>query len=419
MPLFQNFLQIIEDIVRNGGLWFVFIIAVVEALPFIGAVIPGHTFIILAGFLSFLGIFDLPSALIIVSLGAVVGDAIGYFAGKKFGMSLISKYGKYFYLKEGYIEKSKELLNKHAGKALILGRFSPITRAFMPFFAGIGNISQGKFWFFNSLGGILWASASVMIGYIAGMGYQAIAGYIGHLFIWGFVYAGLLIWAYVFLEKREHLFHRKHLWTLILAVSSFIAFMKFLQDAFSDRFNLSIIDVNFNLFISQNINPILKNVFSFLSYMFNPEMILIYSVIILAYLLYKRHTMFIYFYCFTLGGGFILGQLFKNFIGRSRPFDLLISADGYSFPSSHALIVIILMGTLSYFVYRSNMVKYHLKSIVYAISFILVVLVSFSRLYLMVHWLTDVLAGLTLGIFWLTFSLLLFHVLGKRRERCK
>ncbi len=412
----KDLLMFIESIMRDGGSWIVFITAAVEAFPLIGALIPGHIVIILGGFLAHLGILSLPLTLFLASLGAVLGDLMGYILGKKYGAEWIEKYGRFFYIKEEHIKKSHDMLHKHTGKALIIGRFSPITRALMPFFAGAGDIKPGIFWTYNIIGGTLWAVSSVMIGYLAGASYLFVADYIGRYLFWGIVYIGLIIWAYIFLEKREHIFSRKHLYTLILAVTSLLFYVKILQDAFTDKLSLSNLDVNFNVFINSINTEFLTISAIFFSDLFSPSSILVYSIVTILYWIFKKRHLFVYFYVFAVGGGFMLSPIFKNIVERIRPDNKLLNLTDYSFPSGHALISTVFMGTLAYYVHRSRM-NHNVKAILYGLFVIVVFLVSSSRLILSVHWMTDVVGGVILGIFWLSFSVLLFHVLGKQEER--
>jgi membrane-associated phospholipid phosphatase len=255
-----------------------------------------------------------------------------------------------------------------------------------------------------------------MIGYLAGASYMVVAGYIGHYLFWGLVYIVLSVWAYVFLEKREHIFSRRHLSTLILAISSLFLFFRLLQDAFFDKLQLSQLDVNFNIFIRSIASDNLILLSNFFSNLFDYKAVIVYSILIILYWSWRNKHLFVYFYLFSVGGGILIGSIFKNFVERIRPDDALLGLTDFSFPSGHSLVVVVILGTLAYYVHRSRMGA-HVRAFLYGTFSIIVFAVASSRLILSVHWLTDVIAGLTLGVFWVSFSVLIFHVLGKQEER--
>lgn len=108
-----------------------------------------------------------------------------------------------------------------------------------------------------------------------------------------------------------------------------------------------------------------------------------------------------------IADGLIL-LLLKNLIERARPVNQLISETGFSFPSGHAVTAVVLFGILSYLIWK------HFKSRVVRIwavfiSLFMVLLIGFSRVYLNVHWLSDVLAGYFLGGFLLFLCIYLFE----------
>jgi membrane protein DedA with SNARE-associated domain len=156
----------VENIVIVGGYPFLFFTILLETLPIIGTFIPGHITIIMSGFLVKIGIFNIWVTITIAIAGAVLGDYLGYWLGRRYGMSLIDRFKGYIFLNDKHIEKVKGLVDKHTGKALLLGRLSPVTRALMPFIIGATHAEEKKFWLFNFLGGSIWAIGSITIGYI-------------------------------------------------------------------------------------------------------------------------------------------------------------------------------------------------------------------------------------------------------------
>ena len=114
----------------------------------------------------------------------------------------------------------------------------------------------------------------------------------------------------------------------------------------------------------------------------------------------------------SAGGGLALGALTKFLINRPRPAGGLILETGLSFPSQHALMALIFF-SLVLFGLVKKISQTWLKFVFIAANIFLIVVISFSRLYLRVHWFSDIVAGLALGLFWLTFLILVFRIVGQ------
>src|SRR5574343_219443 len=177
--LFQLVIHNLENIIRHGGYSVLFLISFIEALPIIGQFVPGHTLVIFSGFLSKIGILNIYYVIPLIVVGAFGGDIVSYYFGKKFGFTFLTKFGKYFFVKDTHIEKAKELINRHSKKTIILGRFSPITRPLTPFIVGASGIHDKHFWTYSFIGVVLWTVFSVMIGYVFGASYHIIEGVFG------------------------------------------------------------------------------------------------------------------------------------------------------------------------------------------------------------------------------------------------
>jgi undecaprenyl-diphosphatase len=114
-----------------------------------------------------------------------------------------------------------------------------------------------------------------------------------------------------------------------------------------------------------------------------------------------------------------LGLMFglKHFFGRPRPdVPLLFQAEGLSFPSGHALFSVTFYGLLVYIIY--HMIKHKpLKWILIVLLFILMIIIGFSRVYLRVHYASDVIAGFCVGFMWLVFTIWLLNRMEKFSRR--
>ncbi len=103
---------------------------------------------------------------LLLIVAAILGDLVNYHIGKYIGPKAFS--GRYRFLKKEYLQKTQAFYDKYGGKTIIYARFVPIVRTFAPFIAGIGTMSYKKFASYNVVGGILWISSFLFLGYFFG-----------------------------------------------------------------------------------------------------------------------------------------------------------------------------------------------------------------------------------------------------------
>ncbi len=154
-------------IVESLGLIGVISIIFAESGLFFGFFLPGDSLLFTAGLLAsqdYINIYALIGFGIIV---AILGDNVGYAFGKKMGPKIFSKEDSFFFNKR-HIERSKKFFEKYGKKALILARFTPIVRTFVPILAGVGNMNYKEFVTYNIVGGILWVSSMSFLGFFLG-----------------------------------------------------------------------------------------------------------------------------------------------------------------------------------------------------------------------------------------------------------
>jgi membrane-associated phospholipid phosphatase len=136
----------------------------------------------------------------------------------------------------------------------------------------------------------------------------------------------------------------------------------------------------------------------------------------LIFLFRKRYWALVAFWLAMAGVGLSV-RFAKTFISRARPADVAYyQVEHYSFPSGHATTAMALFGLLAYFIYRHNSKNPYRKFILWAAA-ILILLVGFSRIYLGVHFLSDVLAGFILGFLWTLVGISLSEVMLHRKKR--
>jgi len=161
--------------------------------------------------------------------------------------------------------------------------------------------------------------------------------------------------------------------------------------------------------------PKLTNIIIFITSSDNLYQIIVISIIISALLIYKKmYKQTIFFIISMLGNG-LLFELIKEIIRRERPISILIETNDYSFPSGHAT----LSTTLAFCIYLifKDKIKHKKSFFILLISYPLII--SFTRVYLNVHYLSDVIAGMGLGLIWVSLIYLIFKSKEEERNETK
>jgi len=148
-----------------------------ESGLFFGFFFPGDSLLFTAGLLASQGILDITILTILVTLGAILGDSVGYWFGAKVGPMLFNREDSFFFHKR-HVERTRLFYLKHGSRAIVLARFIPIVRTFAPILAGVGTMPYGKFLRYNIVGGILWGTGVTLLGYFLGATIPGIERYL-------------------------------------------------------------------------------------------------------------------------------------------------------------------------------------------------------------------------------------------------
>jgi len=134
--------------------------------------LPGDSLLFAAGAIAATGGLNLWVTMALLFAAAVLGDAVNYSIGHYIGPRVFRAEGRTGRLERllnpKHLERTHEFFEKYGGKAVVLARFVPIVRTFIPFVAGAGSMTYGTFAFYNILGGALWVLACVGAGYLFG-----------------------------------------------------------------------------------------------------------------------------------------------------------------------------------------------------------------------------------------------------------
>lgn len=161
----QHLLQFLHD--YGTGLYLIlFLIVFVETGLVVMPLLPGDSLLFAAGAIAATGALDpwLLTGLLIVA--AILGDSVNYAIGRHIGPKVFDMDSRW--IRKEYLERTRDFFEKHGGKTIIFARFVPIVRTFAPFVAGVGHMSYQRFLAFNIIGGIVWVSSFIAIGYYFG-----------------------------------------------------------------------------------------------------------------------------------------------------------------------------------------------------------------------------------------------------------
>jgi membrane-associated protein len=173
----------LQVLVRSGGVPLIALIVFAETGLLVGFFLPGDTMLFVAGVAAasiapngetYLNIWELTPALIVA---AIVGDQLGYFLGYKTGHAIFTREEGVFF-KRKYAQNAHDLCTKYGVNAVILAKFAPVLRTFVPFMAGVGTMNYRKYLIVDTLAVIAWIFLVVWSGYLLGERAQKNLSYI-------------------------------------------------------------------------------------------------------------------------------------------------------------------------------------------------------------------------------------------------
>jgi membrane-associated protein len=166
--------------------------------------LPGDSLLFMAGLFAGEGTLNIVTLLLALIPAAVIGDAVSYSIGKRLGPALFNKPNSRF-LKPAHMKAAQDFYEKHGGKAIILARFMPVVRTFVPVVAGIGQMPYTRFATFNIVGGAAWVISMTVAGYFLGQ-FDVVKKHI-ELIVIGIVFLsilpGLIAWAQARLAAKK------------------------------------------------------------------------------------------------------------------------------------------------------------------------------------------------------------------------
>jgi membrane-associated protein len=175
IDLFVHFDKHLAEFVQAYGVWvyaFLFLIIFAETGLVVTPFLPGDSLLFAAGALAATGAFNIWVLIPLLMAAAILGDAVNYAVGDAVGPRVFTSVDHtslwHRVLNRDHLAKAHAFFEKYGGKAIILGRFVPIVRTFVPFVAGAGTMTYATFALYNVTGGIIWVAICTLAGYAFG-----------------------------------------------------------------------------------------------------------------------------------------------------------------------------------------------------------------------------------------------------------
>jgi membrane protein DedA with SNARE-associated domain/membrane-associated phospholipid phosphatase len=406
-----------------------------------GVPLPGETILLAAGVLVQRGHLDLWDAIVFGILGAVMGDQIGYWVGREGGRRFVLRWGRYLFISPERLARAEAFFGRHGGKAVFLARFFSGLRVFGALVAGTSRMRWGTFLIYNVLGGAVWVTGVVLLGYFLGsslglverwlgratlvlvallavvvafyLGYRWAARNRARLAGWGEAglayppvarlrtrYDAQLRWLLRRLTPGQYL--GLHLTVGLLAAAGCLwLFGGVVEDLITGdplvRFDRALDD-----YLHSHATPHLTTFFLVVTAFGSTVAMVLLGVVVAALLAWRRLWTLLWTWIAAVAGSALLNWLLKGLFQRPRPHFAhpLVVETSYSFPSGHAMESFVVYGMLAYLAVLW-LRSWEARMAAVCGAALVVVLIGFSRMYLGVHYFSDVVAGYAAGGVWL------------------
>lgn len=453
-------LQDIINLIRGIGNWaylIIFLGASLESAALTGLIIPGESLMMLGGFLAERGTLNIGYLIPLGCVGAMIGDTVSYELGRRFGVEWLLKYGRWAGLRRHHTERMDRLFERHGGKAVLLGRFLTFLRTLAPFIAGTSRMRYGEFLRYNALGAILWATSFNLAGYLLGASWRAVEGWFGRASTFFLIGLGAAVVLYLVLRwvnRNEETLRRwwlkarnnpvfealrtflepvfeflrarlspggylgLHLTIGLLIFVGAVALFTTVAEDVVNGTGLIVVDHNLARWLHEHATSRFTSLMFVVTAFGSLPVIAGVTLLTGGLMAWKRNWDRVLLLALVVAGGNLINFVMKAFFQRPRPSfkEAFVHLTSYSFPSGHAMGSVLLYGLLTVFAVRSfQRWNWRVASVLAGI--IVIALISFSRLYLGAHYLSDVLAGILEGIAWLTLCVTAVGARRRARQR--
>lgn len=449
--------SLLEEISNTLGQWtygLVGVFAFAETGAFVGLVVPGETVMLLGGAVAGQGAIDIYLLIAIAWFAAWLGDTTSFFLGRRLGRDFVLDHGPRVGISHERFEKVEDYFGRHGGKTIFIGRFISLVRAFAPFIAGSSGMRYRAFVPYSILGTGLWASAHILVGYFFSRSIETAGKYAAK---GAFLLATLIVVVVgiVFLYRRFREEENRaaavrwmegHRATRRLVELGRRPQFRFLWDRVTPggTFGLEFTSLMAMLAVASFVlvayavvlggepgptpgdetameivghlhSAALLSIAKVLTWLGSTAAVWGLAAICAALLAWRRRWSEFW----VLVAGMVIIQIgivgIKEAVGRPRPPDPLVASSGSSYPSGHAAHAVFYLWLAATIVLRLRPGMARGAAVV-AAGFALTALIGLSRVYLQVHYLSDVSGGWALGAAAFSFCAAVGLVVSQLRQ---
>jgi len=416
----------------------VFLFPALEASAFVGFVFPGEVAVILGGVVASRGTVPLWAVVVAAVSGAVVGDSVGYFIGRRWGEGLLTGTIGRIPLIRRYLDKhldtARAYVRRRGGSAVFFGRFTAALRVLVPGLAGISGVHYPRFLRYNVAGGAIWGTGFAVLGYLAGASYRHLEKYAGWagLGLLALIVAGLvvsrLLRRFVSRESLKEFgdrvaatrpvawirrrFPRQVAWarrrlaadprgfwlTFTASVGALAAwiFGALTQDVLAPD-DLALRDPHVTNWLAGHRTAWLTDAARAAAWLGNDAVLIPVVAVALAAFAASGERRAVIRLALTTGAAAGLAPLTAELVGRARPPSALWIGHyaGPPFPAASATLAIAVYGMLAVVLAVGRRARP--QALFFSAAAVVTVAAGAASLYLAANWLTDVLAGWALG----------------------
>lgn len=444
----MHYINLILDFINTHAVWsyiIIFLVSFSESLAIVGLIMPGSTIMFGVGAIIAAGSLDVKLVIIIAITGAIVGDGISFWAGHyyKEKINKIWPFSRY----PGLLKRGGNFFHRHGGKSVLIGRFVGPVRPIIPVIAGTMGMSPLYFTIINIISAIGWAFAYIVPGIILGASIAVIGTisirlaiiivtivfsmwilftisrkaynfaenempkYIESLRQWSSTYkiSGNILSPFkrfIFYLFRQHHGEETFLAMLILIfVLALWISLGIIQDVLANDPIVQADKAVYHFFNSIRVRQI-DHIFVAITEIGDSFINICITITVFLVLIIKRCFRTSVLWLISFAGALFLVQTLKWIMHLPRPIVLYQGASAYSFPSGHTTMSIVIFGFLCILLIRN----YHsaFKWLIFTGALFITFSIALSRLYLGVHWLSDVLGGFFIGTLWVALMGILY-----------
>ncbi len=413
----------------------VFAMPALESSAFVGFIFPGEIALILGGVLAYEGRVSLVAVIAAAIAGCVVGDSVGYAVGRRHGRRMLDgTVGRF--VKADHLDRAETYLAARGAKAVFFGRFTAALRVLIPGLAGMSGVPYRTFLTYNVASAVGWSILSVMLGYLGGSSWRHVEHIASRIGLGALVLLVLVTGGGILLRRTgphrstrlaaalaasrpvrrsRARFPRATDWMLArfdpasatglgltaavtFAVSAIWIFLGISQDVVAHE-EIALLDPRVHAWTMTHRTGTLTAFFRGVTWLGASVVTLPLLAVAAAFLVRRRRSWVpVLDIVIVYGTAVVLHAVVAQLVHRQRPpaADWLSSASGWAFPSGHTTQAVAAWGILALLLTVGATPRARL--LVVGIATTVAVLVGASRVYLGVHWLTDVLAAAAMSV---------------------